>query len=69
LSKDRVAASLFFKLKIVSEDDFEWKRQLKYYFDEHNNQCLIRQSDAQFNYGYEYLGCAPRLVMTPLTDR
>lgn len=52
-----------------SVDDFEWSRHLRYEFDDTTNQCIVMQSDASFNYGNEYLGCAPRLVITPLTDR
>lgn len=44
-------------------------RQLRYEWDEQKNDCQLSQSDATFTYGYEYLGCSPRLVMTPLTDR
>jgi dynein heavy chain len=42
---------------------------LRYEWDDINNQCTVKQSDSFFIYGYEYLGCSPRLVITPLTDR
>ncbi|XP_077989551.1 dynein axonemal heavy chain 6-like [Glandiceps talaboti] len=56
-------------LKVHKKEDFEWKRQLRYEWDEHHNTCVVLQSDSTIQYGYEYLGCSPRLVMTPLTDR
>ncbi|XP_035825271.1 dynein heavy chain 6, axonemal [Aplysia californica] len=55
--------------KVRKGEDFEWKRQLRYEWDETTNNCQVLQSNAHFQYGYEYLGCSTRLVITPLTDR
>ncbi|XP_033124826.1 dynein heavy chain 6, axonemal-like [Anneissia japonica] len=55
--------------KVFTDDSFEWQRQLRYEWDEQHNSCQVRQANASFLYGYEYLGCSARLVITPLTDR
>ncbi|KAL0238939.1 hypothetical protein PCE1_004630 [Barthelona sp. PCE] len=57
--------------KVVSLEDFTWKKQLRYYFDEVEGEevLTIRQVEARLLYGYEYLGNTGRLVITPLTDR
>ena len=54
--------------KIDSLTDFEWTKQLRYYWDEHEDDVFARQTNSSFRYGYEYLGNGPRLVITPLTD-
>ncbi|XP_049633509.1 dynein axonemal heavy chain 14 [Suncus etruscus] len=54
---------------ISNKDDFEWTRHLQYKWNEKQKLCYVSQGDASFTYGYEYLGCSPRLVITPLTDR
>ena len=49
--------------------DFEWQKQLRFYWDFENDDCVVRQISAELLYGYEYMGVASRLVITPLTDR
>ncbi|CAO2638700.1 Dynein axonemal heavy chain 6 [Lemmus lemmus] len=44
-------------------------RHLRYKWDEKQKLCYVSQGNTSFVYGYEYLGCAPRLVITPLTER
>lgn len=53
--------------KISSINDFEWISQLRYNWAK--DDLYIRVVNAEFLYGYEYLGNSGRLVITPLTDR
>ena len=39
------------------------------YWDKQVDDCIVRQTNTHFQYGYEYLGNSGRLVITPLTDR
>lgn len=48
---------------------FEWFSQLRFYWDRDIDDCIIRQTNTRFVYGYEYNGNSGRLVITPLTDR
>uniref|UniRef100_A0A8C2YBK7 Dynein axonemal heavy chain 1 n=1 Tax=Coturnix japonica TaxID=93934 RepID=A0A8C2YBK7_COTJA len=61
-----VAAKLI-EENVASVNDFEWISQLRSYWTE--GDLYIRAVNAEFLYGYEYLGNTGRLVITPLTDR
>lgn len=50
-------------------DDFQWQCQLKAYWSKEKGDSHLNIADAEFWYGYEYLGNGDRLVVTPLTDR
>ncbi|KAI5607103.1 dynein heavy chain 1, axonemal, partial [Silurus asotus] len=52
---------------VANVNDFEWISQLRYYWLK--DDLYIRAVNAEFLYGYEYLGNSGRLVITPLTDR
>eukprot|EP00727_Mastigamoeba_balamuthi_P003136 m51a1_g1282 putative dynein heavy chain axonemal (4140) ;mRNA; f:131088-144324 len=54
--------------KVDSPTNFSWLKVLRYYFRDVEG-CEVQMSNATFQYAYEYLGCTPRLVATPLTDR
>eukprot|EP00662_Eupelagonemidae_sp_cell21_P056637 gene56637-biopygen68219 len=55
--------------KVASITAFEWVSQLRAYWE--NDDCWIKQVDASFRYGGEFISGANmgRLVITPLTDR
>ncbi|KIY45226.1 dynein heavy chain protein 1 [Fistulina hepatica ATCC 64428] len=52
---------------------FTWLYQMRFYLEKGGDNPLdrlkIRVADAEFPYGWEYLGVPDRLVQTPLTDR
>ncbi len=54
---------------VTRADEFQWQTQLKGVLDAGRNDFVFKIADACLDYGYEYLGNGPRLVITPLTDR
>lgn len=53
----------------MDAQEFEWESQLRFYWVKKHDNLFVRQCNASFPYGYEYMGLNGRLVITPLTDR
>lgn len=58
---------------VQSATAFEWLCEMRFYFNAKEENPLkrvaVKISNGVFDYGFEYLGVAERLVQTPLTDR
>ncbi|KAF4526157.1 hypothetical protein B566_EDAN008193 [Ephemera danica] len=54
--------------KGLSVDSWQWQKCLRFYLKNDGN-VVAKMVDAEFSYTYEYLGNAPKLVHTPLTDK
>ena len=58
---------------VTSVADYQWQRCLKYYWDksdsEQHGSMYISMINTQIQYGFEYMGCSQRLVLTPTTER
>ncbi|XP_024136867.1 dynein heavy chain 10, axonemal isoform X4 [Oryzias melastigma] len=59
----------FIGRSIKDVHDFEWESQLRFYWVKEHDNLFVRQCNASFSYGYEYMGLNGRLVITPLTSR
>ncbi|XP_053425882.1 dynein axonemal heavy chain 2 isoform X8 [Nycticebus coucang] len=58
-----------YKSGLMDVNAFDWLSQLRFYWEKDLDDCVVRQTNTQFQYSYEYLGNSGRLVITPLTDR
>ena len=73
-SHSRDVIQTLIREKVQEAGCFQWQSQLKQTYDSTpgdgpNSSTKCQVCDAAFNYGFEYLGNGPRLVITPLTDR
>jgi dynein heavy chain 1, cytosolic len=61
------------QMKVDSANAFDWLYYMRFYFSPKAPDVLkklqIKMSNAPFDYGFEYLGVAEKLIQTPLTDR
>ncbi|KAK8845027.1 hypothetical protein M9Y10_021203 [Tritrichomonas musculus] len=51
----------------LTKSSKEWKIQLKYRWDDENKDILIQQENSVFHYGFEFLACHQRIVITMVT--
>ena len=54
-------------------NEFDWIMNMRYYWDQSlkpdEDNCVVKSVQTDFPYGYEYVGNAEILVITPLTDK
>uniref|UniRef100_A0A8C4QIF7 AAA+ ATPase domain-containing protein n=1 Tax=Eptatretus burgeri TaxID=7764 RepID=A0A8C4QIF7_EPTBU len=73
LVHQRDVTRMLVKNSVDNCKSFDWLSQMRFYFDLKQREVLkqlsIHMANAQFHYGFEYLGVQDKLVQTPLTDR
>nr|CAG4709143.1 unnamed protein product [Naegleria fowleri] len=58
---------------LKSNKNFDWLYHMRFYWNEHGQnvkeKLVVKIANAEFYYGFEYLGVLEKLVQTPLTDK
>jgi dynein heavy chain len=65
----RDIVDMFVRDSKLSSDEFDWQKQLRFYWDPQADDISVKQCTGVLTYCYEYMGLNTRLVITPLTDR
>lgn len=69
----RDVSRILVEKNVSSPKEFSWQYYMRFYYNPNEKdilkQLVIRMGNAMFNYSYEYLGVAEKLVQTPLTDK
>ncbi|ORY81439.1 dynein heavy chain, cytosolic [Protomyces lactucae-debilis] len=66
--RDCIAALI--SAAVCDSQDFRWLGNMRFYtHGEHDKKVTVNMANAEFDYGFEYIGLPDRLVQTPLTDR
>ena len=63
---------MLLKNNVEEIHSFEWLMQLRYYweiYEKNKHDVIVKSVQTDFPYGYEYIGNAEILVITPLTDK
>ena len=73
LVHQRDVVRLLINKNVDNVNAFDWLYYMRFYFNPKVSDVLkqlqIKMSNASFDYGFEYLGVAEKLIQTPLTDR
>lgn len=59
----------FIQNGITQPGDFEWEKQMRFYWLKEFDNVIVVQCSNRFMYGYEFIGINGRLINTPLTER
>lgn len=71
LSNFRTKCKLMLKVEPISDmkESFEWQSLVHYKWLSREHKCVISSLNAKLDYGYQYTGSSPRILVTPQMEK